>query len=183
MIKLTGGLHRSRPIRWLDTPTIRPTPARVREAVFNILGGAVVDSRCWDLCCGSGVMGLEALSRGARSVIFVDHNKRSLAQVKDNLRQLDLYPQGQTVVSELLRFVGSQTSTPDFIYCDPPYESGLYQPLLEALSLLPPPPATSTLLLEYRKGTPPWHKSGSWEQYDQRHYGDTCLALLKREPA
>lgn len=183
MIKLTGGLHRSRSIRWLDTPTIRPTPARVREAVFNILGADVVESRCWDLCCGSGIMGLEALSRGAASVVFVDHNKRSLAQVKDNLRQLNLHSQGQTVVSELLRFVRSQAGTPDFIYCDPPYESGLYQPLLDVLSALPQPAAASTLLLEYRKGAPPWQNSGSWQQYDQRSYGDTCLALLRREPA
>lgn len=185
MLKLTGGDHRGRALKWLDTPSIRPTPARVREAIFNMLANEVADSRWWDLCCGSGVVGLEALSRGAEKVLFVDENRRSLQLLNDNLQKLDLKPQSQIVCQNVLRWLKHWQGTgvgidARYIYCDPPYESKLYQPLLDSLGELPLGQAQLTLILEYRKGHQHWQVQAPWELREERAYGDTCLALLER---
>lgn len=186
MLKLTGGEHKGRPLKWLDTPTIRPTPARVREAIFNILAAELEASRWWDLCCGSGVVGLEALSRGAASVVFVDQNKRSLDLLKANLRTLGIDKQAKVLGLELLRMLKQQpVIDAEFIYCDPPYESPIYQPLLDRLGEMPLAEGieTVTLVLEHRRGKPPWQDQGPWVTLDQRQYGDTSLVILERSSA
>ncbi|MEZ0368919.1 MAG: 16S rRNA (guanine(966)-N(2))-methyltransferase RsmD [Candidatus Sericytochromatia bacterium] len=184
MLKLTGGAHRGRSLKWLDTPTIRPTPARVREAVFNILADQVDESCWWDLCCGSGVVGFEALSRGAGKVVFVDQNRRSLQLLKDNLIKFELKDRAEIFCMDALRWLKRRDGIDArFIYCDPPYESRLYQPLLDCLGQLPLTDGPVTLILEYRKARQNWQPQAPWILSDERQYGDTCLALLEREEA
>ncbi|PKL74880.1 MAG: 16S rRNA (guanine(966)-N(2))-methyltransferase RsmD [Candidatus Melainabacteria bacterium HGW-Melainabacteria-1] len=184
MLKLTGGEFGGRTLKWLDTPTIRPTPARVREAVFNILATELDDSIWWDLCCGSGVVGFEALSRGAAKVVFVDENRRALQLLKDNLRQYGLIERAEVFCMDAVRWLKLRnTINADFIYCDPPYASRIYRPLIETMGALPLEPAMVTLLLEHRKGDQPWSDLAGWTETDTRHYGDTCLALLERRQA
>ena len=183
MLKLTGGQHKNRPLKWLNTPTIRPTPARVREALFNILSSAydVPESGVWwDLCCGSGVVGLEALSRGASEAIFVDQNKRSLDLLKENLKTLNF--QAKIQCQDVVRWLKSQSIlSADVIYCDPPYASAVYQPILNALAnLISVEQIKETLLiLEHRKNEQPWESLQNWRCLDQREYGDTALIFLK----
>lgn len=184
MLKLTGGAHRGRALKWLDTPTIRPTPARVREAVFNMLAEEVADSRWWDLCCGSGVVGLEALSRDAAEVNFVDQNRRSLELLKQNLATFGLKPQARVYCQDVRNWLHRQHQIDaDLIYCDPPYDSPVYQPILDRLGELPLARERVLLILEYRKGKPRWQPPAVWALYDERSYGDTCLALLERRAA
>jgi 16S rRNA (guanine966-N2)-methyltransferase len=74
VIRIIGGTWRGRRFRFADVPDIRPTPDRVRETLFNWLGSSVIGARCLDLFAGSGVLGLEALSRGAVSAVLVEQN-------------------------------------------------------------------------------------------------------------
>lgn len=181
MLKLTGGEHRGRALKWLDTPTIRPTPARVREAIFNILAEETAGSRWWDLCCGSGVVGIEALSRDAESVMFVDQNRRSLELLKENLAKLGLKSRTKVFCQDVRRWLGGQGQIDaDLIYCDPPYDSPVYQPILDRLGELPLGRPRLTLILEYRRGKARWQPGPIWGLLDERTYGDTCLALLER---
>lgn len=183
MLKLVGGAYRGRRLKWLDIPDIRPTPARVREALFNILADRVPDSHWWDLCCGSGVVGLEALSHGAASVVFVEHNARSLQLLRDNLQTFDLKARARLQQQDLRRFLRQQKQlSASLIYCDPPYESPLYQPVVEQLAALPLTEGLTqvTLILEYRRQHPNWTLIAPWELVDTRQYGDTCLAFLER---
>lgn len=184
MLKLTGGAHKGRSLKWLDSPTIRPTPARVREAVFNILSADNIGSRWWDLCCGSGVVGIEALSRGAERVRFVDSNRRSLQLVKDNLRTFGLQPQSDVVCQDVVHWLRRQHSLDaDFVYFDPPYDSKIYQLMLDELGALPLGPSINSvrLIVEYRRRHQRFELPASWDLYDEREYGDTCLAILIRE--
>lgn len=183
MLKLTGGTHGGRPLKWSELSGIRPTPARVREALFNIFRDEVPGSTWWDLCCGSGVVGLEALSRGAKQVCFVDQHRRALHYLRENLALLEHQDQAQVRGSDLLRFLKREAQiSATFIYCDPPYDSSIYQPVLEILGQMPLAENCPqvTLILEYRKCHQHWRPTAPWQVLNQRQYGDTCLAILQR---
>lgn len=186
MLRLTGGEHKGRSLKWLDIPQIRPTPARVREALFNILGD-IQGSVWWDLCAGSGVIGLEALSHGAERVTLVEKNRRAVQLMRDNLQLLRLSGQAQLYNHDVVRFLKTQSQlSADYIYCDPPYaDAALYQKVLQLLSELPLPAQAAEqrclLVLEYRKHAQHWQPTAPWQWLDTRSYGDTCLALLERQ--
>ena len=110
------GLHLSAP-----SPAIRPTMDRVREAIFSSLGEMVAGARVLDLFAGSGALGIEALSRGAASAVFVDVNPRCAACVRENLRRAKL--DGSVQVMDALKFVAlyAEPGVYDLIFADPPY--------------------------------------------------------------
>ncbi len=183
MLKLTGGDHGGRHIKWLDRPEIRPTPARVREALFHRWREDLPDSHWWDLCSGSGVIGLEALSRGAAQVTFVEQNARALQFLKENLRTLKLSQAGQCYKSQVQKFIQRQRSIDvDFIYFDPPYDyEKLYSYVLEVLNTLPAQRPV-TLCVEYRKRHKTWSLPDTWDFCETREYGDVCIDLLEKRP-
>lgn len=98
----------------------RPTTDFVRQAVFSILGERVVDARVLDLFAGSGALGLEALSRGARSCTFVDEHRQATRVISENLAKARL-DQGQPVSSEVTQFLKRDALAYDLIFADPPY--------------------------------------------------------------
>ncbi|HEY5707420.1 MAG TPA: 16S rRNA (guanine(966)-N(2))-methyltransferase RsmD [Terrimicrobiaceae bacterium] len=102
------------------SPSVRPTMDRVRGAIFSSLGDAVPGARVLDLFAGSGALGIEALSRGAASVIFVDSNPRCAACVRENLRRGRL--KGSVQVMDALKFLELYAAGGfDLIFADPPY--------------------------------------------------------------
>ena len=183
MLKLTGGEHRGRRLKWLDKPEIRPTPARVREAIFHVWGPIIENSRWWDLCSGSGVIGLEALSRGAEQVTFVEQNPRALELLKENIETLRLEEQSTLYRSRVQQFIKRQSTIDvDFIYFDPPYDDArLYAYVIEQLdkSKVNRP---VTLCIEYRKRHKKWQSPQHWELIETREYGDVFLDILERHP-
>ena len=111
---------------------IRPTADIVKQAIFNKLSEEVQDAKVLDLFCGTGALGIEALSRGAKEVVFADKDERSLAQTKNNLKSLSI--SAKTLKGDfkdtIKRLEGEKF---DIILLDPPYMSGVYE---EALSLI-----------------------------------------------
>jgi 16S rRNA (guanine966-N2)-methyltransferase len=101
----------------------RPTTDFVRQAVFSILGETVEGARVLDLFCGSGALGLEALSRGAASCVFVDEHRQAVAVTEENLKKSRLEG-GRCVKSEAFSFLSRDTATYDLILADPPYWKG-----------------------------------------------------------
>lgn len=98
----------------------RPTTDFVRQAIFSILGERVENARVLDLFAGSGALGLEALSRGARSCTFVDEHRQSVAVIAENLKKARL-DGGNPVRSEVAAFLKRDTATYDLVFADPPY--------------------------------------------------------------
>ncbi len=110
---------------------IRPTTDQVKEAVFNILQGDVEGRSCLDLFAGTGQMGIEALSRGAKDCTFVDESREAVKLVKANLEKCGFA--GRVVQGDALRFL-EQPGTYGLILLDPPYRSGLYETLLQGIN-------------------------------------------------
>jgi 16S rRNA (guanine966-N2)-methyltransferase len=149
---------------------VRPTSERVREALFGALGslGAVERARVVDLFAGSGALGIEALSRGAASVTFVDDDPASVAAIKANLKATGL--EGKVVRSDALRFLASDPGEFDLALADPPYAFDQWAPLLAAL------PAPLAAL----ESGPPLEVPAGWEVVRARRYGDSRLTIVRR---
>jgi 16S rRNA (guanine966-N2)-methyltransferase len=120
LLRIIGGEWRGRKLRFPPLAAIRPTPNRVRETVFNWLQGVIPGSRCLDLYSGSGALGLEALSRGAAEVTFVDVEPTVVRHLADTLRELRC-DRGRVVRADARRFLDSPGEPFDVIFLDPPF--------------------------------------------------------------
>lgn len=155
----------------------RPTTDMVKEALFNTLANRVVDAIWLDLFAGFGGIGIEALSRGAKKVVFVEQDPKHLAIIKENLALTQLQERAQLVRGDVLKIVPTLSDVYDVIYIDPPYESGLYEPTLElvlAKSLLHP---NGVLILEHNKALTPQIPE-TFEVLRAKTYGETGLTIL-----
>ena len=119
-IRIIGGSHRSRLITVENQDDLRPTGSRIRETLFNWLGPNLSGWRVLDLFAGSGILGFEALSRGAHSVTFVDSSYRAIKQLYDNAEQLG-FPHIEVLHSDAMDFLHSQPEPYDLIFLDPPF--------------------------------------------------------------
>ena len=119
-LRVIGGAWRGRKIRFPPVEAIRPTPDRVRETVFNWLQQDIAGARCLDLYAGSGALGLEALSRGANEVVFVDVEPAVVRHIGDTLRELGC-DRGRAVRSDAAGFLAGPPTPFDVIFLDPPF--------------------------------------------------------------
>ncbi len=136
-IRIIGGEWRSRKLSFIDAEGLRPTPDRIRETLFNWLQGYIYGANCLDLFAGTGVLGLEALSRGASQVVFVEKNKAVAEQLEDNLALLKA--EAEVHHADALAFLNSSNimqkwgGVLDIIFLDPPYRKGLLEKSLTIL--------------------------------------------------
>jgi 16S rRNA (guanine966-N2)-methyltransferase len=124
-VRIIAGGWRGRRVHFPDLPGLRPTPDRVRETVFNWLQHAMVGARCLDLCAGSGALGLEALSRGATAVVFVEQAQAAARSLVRELERLGGTMHARVVemgASRFLRTAGEAYGKPfDVAFLDPPF--------------------------------------------------------------
>lgn len=134
-VRIIGGLFRGRKLQFPAEPGLRPTPDRVRETLFNWLQWLLPGARCLDAFAGSGALGFEACSRGARSVVLLETQNKAYACLRANQQRLQaehcqIYQQS---VLDYLRN-NAQAPTPfDVIFLDPPYAADLWSPVASAL--------------------------------------------------
>lgn len=122
-LRIIGGNWRGRKISFPDRDAIRPTPDRVRETLFNWLQTVTAGSRCLELYAGSGLLGIEALSRGASKVTFVESDPETLAVLASNLRRLDgASPRYECIQARARHWLASQSAQFDIILLDPPFD-------------------------------------------------------------
>lgn len=183
-LRLTGGTLARRLIPVPDAARrgdLRPTSDKVREALFSILGSRFLfdDLDVADLCCGSGALGFEALSRGAARCTFVDIDKRTLDVVKASARELDVAERSTFVAAPVLKALVGRGPF-DLVFFDPPYAMDLDGPLRLALAGALGP---GGLLVVERaaRGTDPAIEGLSL--VDERRYGDTRLSFYASAPA
>ncbi len=133
-MRIISGKYRSLILQSLSGLETRPTLDNVKEAVFNHLGN-LTDSTFLDLCCGSGAIGLEALSRGAKFVVFNDNSKAAIEVVKNNIRHLKIKDDEYSLYQkDALALLKSLDQVFEVIYLDPPFkEATFYQQLLEEI--------------------------------------------------
>ncbi len=152
---------------------IRPTADRVKESLFNILAPEINGANVLDLFCGSGNVGLEALSRGADMVVFNDLSKESLAVLKKNCESLRLSPQVYNL--DFRELLGMLDVTFDIIFIDPPYKSGYGK---EALELIARHKLLNTGGVAVFESDKPFEGDVGLTKYDERKYGATYLTFF-----
>jgi 16S rRNA (guanine966-N2)-methyltransferase len=122
-LRIIGGSWRSRRIRFVAAPEVRPTPDRIRETLFNWLQGAVPGARALDLFAGSGALGLEALSRGAAEVTFVERDRQVAECLRQALAELGAQG-GRVVAADAFEFLQGPPVPYDLVFLDPPFAKG-----------------------------------------------------------
>lgn len=187
--RITGGRFSSRRLAFPKGPPIRPTLDQVRQAIFNLLGSRVVGARVLDLFSGSGALGIEALSRGASFVLFVDRSFFCVQAIRENLEQLPAEPARVEVVrAELLtalrRLHRQGESRFDLVFADPPYGKDLARKTLIALTRYAIVSPQGLVVLEHdKRDLLPPEVSGSEGRFllqRSQRYGDTAVALYGR---
>lgn len=132
-LRIIGGDWRGCKLDFPDAQGLRPTPDRVRETLFNWLMPVIHGARCLDLFAGSGVLGLEALSRGAAGVVLVDSQPRVIAALQKNLDFLQVGTRAQLQQSDALAYLNQLNDSFNVIFLDPPYHQNRLQPCIDSL--------------------------------------------------
>lgn len=200
-VRIIGGKFRGRKLRFPDAPGLRPTLGRSRETLFNWLVGDIVDARCLDLFAGSGALGFEALSRGARRVTFVEQSRAVAEALRQNAAQLCIplgFASSNVVCLSAERFLrnGSRhrrdpgradegqdsavDDSYDLVFLDPPFDSGILETTLDLLrtrQLLGP---NALVYVEADRRQRVEHPG--FERLRSTHAGDTQSLLLRIDP-
>jgi 16S rRNA (guanine966-N2)-methyltransferase len=177
-IRIIGGQLRNSRLDVPDLPGLRPTAERVRETLFNWLTPVMAGARCLDLCAGTGALGIEALSRGAASVQFVERDARAAQALRDNLARLKIQG-GQVIGADASAFLLGAPQPYELVFLDPPFAQDLWASLAERLEqggwlsprawIYVESPRTVALTLP-----------ASWSLHREGTAGEVCYALYRR---
>jgi 16S rRNA (guanine966-N2)-methyltransferase len=177
-IRIIGGEWRSRVIEFVAEPGVRPTPNRVRETVFNWLQFDVPGSRCLDLFSGSGALGFEAASRGARSVRQVEHNPHCVRQLQRNAQKLQAQ-QIEVIAADVVDYLRHTACAEpfDLVFLDPPFGADWLVPVCAALNdkhwLAP----GAKIYLESEIAFDQQHLPSAWQMLKNKTAGEVRYAL------
>jgi 16S rRNA (guanine966-N2)-methyltransferase len=181
-LRIVGGRWRGVRISFPPLEALRPSPDRVRETLFNWLQSVVIDARCLDLFAGSGALGIEALSRGAASVTFVDREVRVKQHLEETLLRLDA--QHATVhVAEALKFLNGAAQPFDIVFLDPPFASSLLGEVCEKLACARWLAPSAMVYVECPAGASLPRLPEGWTVYRSKRAGQVGYHLLRAASA
>ena len=186
-MRIIAGKYRGRKLKTPPSLQTRPTSDRLRETLFNILAPRIEGERFLDLCAGSGAVGIEALSRGAVHVTFVDRSRKMYALIETNLKALNVSDDESEVVSkEALEFLRRRTTKEafafDIIFFDPPYAMD-YEAVLDYIG----EHATRVLaedgimIVEHHRKKELKEEFGGLKRYRMLKQGESCLSLYRTD--
>ena len=188
-MRVVAGKFKGRRLKTPKGSEVRPTADRVKESLFRIFGEQVVDADFLDLCAGTGNIGLEALSQGAKSTTFVDSNYHCIRIIESNLEMCGFnrkHPQVRLIqldARKALTRLGKRNAKFDLIYFDPPYASKIYESCVRQIAegdLLSP---AGLLVVEHGKvQEADWTESSILDELvlsRQERYGDTMLSFYR----
>jgi 16S rRNA (guanine(966)-N(2))-methyltransferase RsmD len=184
MLRVIAGSAKGRRLATLRTLALRPTPDRVREALFNILGARIDGAAVLDLCAGSGAIGLEALSRGARQAIFVEAHAPACRLIESNLRLCGMSAHAAVWCRDLLEALHAlkmQGQAFEVIFLDPPYRTSLGEDALQQLAdgrLLAPP---GQVIAEHFFKRELQERYGRLQRVRVARFGDVALSFYRLE--
>jgi len=179
-LRIIGGQWRGRKLSFPDSEGLRPTPDRVRETLFNWLSADIAGARCLDLFAGSGALGLEALSRGAAAVDFVDASTEVCRQLHSNLQTLQATAalHTTTATGQLAAYGAGQQPPFDIVFLDPPFGQQLLAPCMVLLDQYRLLREGSWIYIETGRGeplpTPPVH----WQLHREKTAGQVNYRLF-----
>ncbi|MFB3883932.1 MAG: 16S rRNA (guanine(966)-N(2))-methyltransferase RsmD [Thermodesulfobacteriota bacterium] len=180
-MRIISGISKGRRLATPKGQAIRPTSDRVKESIFNILGREVEGKVVLDLFAGTGNLGIEALSRGAKRALFVEKGKEALRLIQRNLSQSGMNGRSEIIPKDVLRAIGTlkqRGESFDLILMDPPYEKGLIQKTLMRLRQNRIYHEGSLLVIEHDRREPIPDAVQGWTLLRQRKIGDTFISFL-----
>jgi 16S rRNA (guanine966-N2)-methyltransferase len=182
-VRVIAGKFRSRQLKGPKALRLRPTSDRLRETLFDILGSAVEESLFVDLYAGTGAIGIEALSRGAREVVFVESHAKTAGLIRDNLAALGVRAGAEVIEASAVRGLeqlAARHVVADFIFLDPPYESEeervLVLEFLDASHLIAP---YGLVIVEHRRKTDLQERFDRLERVRLLEQGDAALSFYR----
>lgn len=173
-VRIIGGAWRSRRIRFPDRPGLRPTPDRVRETLFNWLGQDLAGRDCLDLYAGSGALGFEAASRGARRVVMVERDAAASRALQANREALAVTTV-EVIRADALEFLKNHRDRYDVVFLDPPFAEDHWPQLLALL-----PERLTGNGVVYCERAQPLAALGGWAVAKSGHAGQVSHQLLRR---
>jgi len=184
-MRITGGQAKSRVLASPKGLKIRPTTDQVREAIFNIIGQDLSGLKVLDLFAGTGSLGLESLSRGALSTLFIDSSQQSVNLIKKNLAICGYQGSGAVLKRDLRRGIPLNhpliKESVDLVFIDPPYRNNIISFLLEELSTKEVVSSGSLVVAESSKSERPPVSLKIFQVVDTRLYGITRISIYEYE--
>jgi len=180
-MRIISGASKGRRLVTPKSQAIRPTSDRVKESIFNLLGEEVEGKAILDLFAGTGNLGIEALSRGAKRALFVEKGRQAVRLIQRNLSQTGMREQSEILPKDVSRAIGilkQRGESFDLILMDPPYEKGLIQKTLLKLQSHRIYHEDSILIIEHDRREPIPEKLEGWTLIRQRGIGDTVISFL-----
>ena len=184
-MRIIAGQYRSRPLKSLPGLDLRPTSDRLRETLFNVLASSsTLEGSVWlDPFAGTGAVGIEALSRGARQVYFVEAERKHARLLRENLKSLKItegFEVHESEVASALHMLEASGVTCDFCFLDPPYYMrGAYERTLESMGESRLVGPSSIVIAEHEKKFEPGEKFGVLARYRKIVQGDAGLSLYR----
>jgi 16S rRNA (guanine966-N2)-methyltransferase len=182
-VRIISGKYKGHHLVSFKADHIRPTTDRVKESLFNKLMFDLEDSRVLDLFCGTGNLGLEAISRGAQFVTFVDDNRKSLEITRKNIEKLKVPKESYRIVQhDVLKFLKSFNESPvQIIFADPPFTEMMAHEVMLAADLSPAFGEQTVLAIESAGKERIDTEYSTLERYDAREYGDKVLSFFRKK--
>ena len=168
--------------RKLETPRgddIRPTTDKVKEAIFNLLMHDVYDAVCVDLFTGTGNLGLEALSRGARRCYFCDNARDSLNLAKTNIKKCQASEKAIVLAGDYSKCLSRIREQADIFFLDPPYQAGLYENCLERIDTLDLLSQKGIIIAEHGARDQMPERAGNLRKVRERRYGKIMISIYR----
>jgi 16S rRNA (guanine966-N2)-methyltransferase len=181
-VRVIGGALRGKRLYPLKGLTIRPTTDYLRESIFNILAGGVEDAVVLDLFAGSGSLGIEALSRGAATAVFVDNNSQAIKVLTRNICACNLEGQSAILKRDILRglsFLRSIGHLFDLVFIDPPYNKGFVERTVELLHRARSTSERACIVIEHSRREVLPEKMARLILTDRRHYGKALVSFYR----
>ena len=176
-MRVITGIAGGRKLISPDGEAVRPTADHVKQAMFNILQFDLEGRRVLDLFGGSGQLGIEALSRGAREAVFTDSDKRSIQLIRENLKRCGL--EGKVIQTDALAYLSREEKF-DVIFIDPPYDAGLYSKVLERINAVDNLTEGGIIVCEARAGTELPEMSPPYYKKRERRYGNVKIGIYSK---
>lgn len=187
MTRIIAGRNKGRRLKAPKGLEIRPTGARVKQTLFDILAPRLPGCRFLDAFAGSGGIGLEAVSRGAARVVMIDTSAPAVAAIRENVEatgaeggRVQVFRQDARIGLAALADTGVRF---DIVFLDPPYDSGLYEPILEQLATMRLLEPDGVAVAEHFHKTPLPERIGGLIRYRQVRVGDHLLSFYRHERA
>ena len=177
-MRVITGTARGRRLKTPEGMDIRPTTDNVKESVFNILQFDIEGRRVLDLFAGTGQLGIECLSRGAKEVVFIDQSRDAVKIVKENLKTCGF--SAPVLQQDALSYLGACGKF-DLIFVDPPYDAELYQPVLEKINSIDILSEGGIILCESRRETDMPEMQAPYYLRKEYRYGKVKLSLYSKE--